>query len=170
MEDLLGVRSPLNPKSKTIDAARERDETTSRALHPSSNVERVEEDRWEAGIGRGGAFGHRTSQVEREGLERTVWEFRDEETEMRERKAASSKEIGDRDGVRQAVQEVAAAQAGSDTPEAHRIASELANPPSQSTQPIAAATPSAKAGKYTFVNVSGQGKWKAMSSRKNSSK
>lgn len=158
MEGLLGVRSPLDPISKKTDAVRERDESTSRALHSSTDVERIEEDRWQAGIGKGGAFGNRTSQVEREGLERTTWEFRDEETEVRERKVAA-KTAGSGPAVKQATDEVAAAMAGSDTPEAQRVQEALAHPPRPATsrQPR---EPSVQAGKYTFVDVSGGARWK----------
>lgn len=168
MEDLLGVRSPLNPRTKAADAVRERDEATTRALHASSNVEQIEEDRWDAGIGRGGAFGQRTTQTEREGIERTVWEFRDEETEVREKRAASTSDFSSQ-GLKQAVQEVAAAQAGSDTPEAQRVAVEMAHPPST---PSDRGLPevSNKAGKYTFISVSGQSRWKRAGPKKKATK
>lgn len=46
--------------------------------HISVGIEREEEDRFEAGIGAGGPFGNMVGQVGNEGIERTVWEFKDE--------------------------------------------------------------------------------------------
>lgn len=159
MESLLNVRSPLDPKSKTADSGRERDEATSRAMHPSSAIEMAEEDRWNAGIGRGGAFGNRSTQVEQEGLELTAWEFRDEAAEVEEKKAAAKQTRSVTDAVKPAAVEIASAEAGSDTPEAHRIADALANPPSLDTSDRSTA-PSVQAGRYAFVDVSGKSRWK----------
>lgn len=158
MESLLNVRSPLDPKTKIADSGRERDEATSRATHPSSVVERVEEDRWEAGLGKGGSFGNRSSQVEHEGLELTSWEFRDEEAEVSEKKAAAKHLRSSRDAIREAADEAATAKAGSDTPEAHRIAEALAHPPSVSAP--RSSTLSKQAGQYAFVDISGQSRFK----------
>lgn len=165
MEGLLGVKSPVNPHTKSEDAARERDEATTRASHPSGGIERVEEDRWDAGIGSGGAFGDRSTQAGSEGIERTVWEFRDEETEMREKRAV--KEAGAakaKPGVRAVAEEVLAAQAGSTTPESARVVEALTHRPvdqaKQETQDAKeAAAHSARKGGFNFVDVSGQGKW-----------
>jgi hypothetical protein len=71
MEPLLGV-----PRRKGSDTRLVEDEQTSR--HVSVGVEQEEEKRLEEGIGAGGVFGDRTKQVGREGIERTVWEFREE--------------------------------------------------------------------------------------------
>lgn len=158
MESLLNVRSPLDPKSKTADSGRERDEATSRAMHPSSAIELAEEDRWSAGIGRGGAFGNRSTQVEQEGLELTAWEFRDEAAEVEEKKAAAKQARTVNTAVTPAAVEMATAEAGSDTPEAHRIADALANPPS-SDAVDKSPTASIHAGKYAFVDVSGKSRW-----------
>lgn len=76
---------------------------------------------------------------------------------MRERKAAARDSSSTKQAVKDAADEVATAQAGSDTPEAHRIADALAHPPSPPTQSTKAEI---HAGKYNFVNVSGQGRWK----------
>lgn len=159
MESLLNVRSPLDPRTKAADSGRERDEATTRALHPSSAIESAEEDRWNAGIGRGGSFGNRSAQVEQEGLELTAWEFRDEAAEVEERKASVKQSRSVTSAVKAAAVEVASAEAGSDTPEAHRIADALAHPPVAESTSQSSAT-SHHAGKYAFVDVSGKSKWK----------
>jgi hypothetical protein len=167
MEGLLGVKSPVDPRTKIEDAARERDEATSRAAHPSGGIERVEEDRWDAGIGSGGAFGDRATQAGSEGIERTVWEFRDEETEMREKRAV--KEAGAakaKPGVRAVAEEVLAAQAGSATPESARVVEALTHRPVDQAKQEAKeakeeAAHSARKGGFNFVDVSGQAKWGA---------
>ena len=166
MEGLLGVKSPLDPMTKSADNARERDEATQRAAHPSTGVERVEEDRWDAGIGQGGSFGDRASQATSEGIERTVWEFRDEETEMKEKRAMKEAELAAKakPGVRAVAEEVLAAQAGSATPESARVVEAMTNRPvDQAKQEAQEAKEeeahSAKRGGFNFVDVSGQGKW-----------
>jgi hypothetical protein len=172
MEGLLGVKSPLDPMTKTSDNARERDEATQRASHPSTGVERVEEDRWDAGIGSGGSFGDRSTQARSEGIERTVWEFRDEETEMREKRAVKEAELAKaKPGVRAVAEEVLAAQIGSATPESARVVEAMTHRPVDQAKQEAqeakeAAAHSARKGGYNFVDVSGQAKWKQSKSRK----
>jgi hypothetical protein len=104
MESLLGARSPINKKTMSIDAVLERTEATARDLHPSTGVERDEEQRWDANIGQGGAFGNRAAQGSREGVERTVWEFRDEEMVLAERVAerAARESVKSKGGVARA--------------------------------------------------------------------
>jgi hypothetical protein len=116
MEPLLGVRSPIGPRTKAIDVSLEREETTSRLLHPSTSVELQEEERWDANIGEGGAFSDRVAQEKREGIERTVWEFRAEEMVLAERKAeqAAREAVG---GKGETAERVAEADATAETPE-----------------------------------------------------
>jgi hypothetical protein len=167
MEGLLGVKSPLDPMTKAGDAARERDEATQRAAHPSTGIERAEEDRWDAGLGSGGSFGDRATQATSEGIERTVWEFRDEETEMKEKRAVKEAELAAKakPGVRDAAEEVLAAQTGSATPESARVVEAMTNRPVDQARQEAqeareAAAHSARKGGFNFVDVSGQAKWK----------
>lgn len=47
----------------------------------STRIETEEEVRFEAGVGAGGAFGNMVEQERSEGMERTVWEFREEGVE-----------------------------------------------------------------------------------------
>jgi polygalacturonase len=128
-------------------------------MHPSSAIELAEEDRWSAGIGRGGAFGNRSSQTEHEGLELTAWEFRDEAAEVEEKKVAAKQARSVTDAVKPVAVEMASADAGSDTPEAHRIAEALANPPTSDLSEVLPA-PTVQAGRYAFVDVSGKSRWK----------
>ena len=44
----------------------------------STSVESEEEQRYLKGLGAGGAFGDQSTQQDQEGIERTVWEYRDE--------------------------------------------------------------------------------------------
>ena len=48
------------------------------ANHTSTTVESEEEQRFLSGLGAGGAFGDQSAQQASEGIERTVWEFREE--------------------------------------------------------------------------------------------
>ena len=78
MESLLGVRRPLRDSSKA-QSVLDKDAALARDDVPGTVVEREEEERLDAGIGSGGAFGIPMAQERAEGIERTVWEFRSEE-------------------------------------------------------------------------------------------
>lgn len=89
MESLLGVRRPLRDSSKA-QSVLDKDAALARDDVPGTVVEREEEERLDAGIGSGGAFGNPMVQERAEGIERTVWEFRSEEMVEAE-KAAEAK-------------------------------------------------------------------------------
>ena len=78
MESLLGVETGFDPRSKQYVERIQREATQLRVSHPSTSVEREEEQRWEAGVGGGGAFGDRVGQGKAEGIERSAWGWRDE--------------------------------------------------------------------------------------------
>lgn len=110
MEPLLGAMPLRNPRTNAIEPGLEREEASSRGAHPSSGVERVEEERWELGIGQGGVFADRATNERSEGIERTVWEFRSEEAEIEsERSKGASKGLA----------------AGPSTPELDKVAEAL---------------------------------------------
>lgn len=88
MEPLLGIRTLRDAKSKIISDRMARDEASQRGATMGSRVEREEEERYEAGIGQGGAFSSETAELG--SLERTVWEFRSEEMTMEERTAEAA--------------------------------------------------------------------------------
>ncbi|KAK4683949.1 hypothetical protein P7C73_g6259, partial [Tremellales sp. Uapishka_1] len=88
MEPLLDVKSPFYPHSTKLDTRAERDERYLRDAHPGSSAEKLEEVRWESGMGEGGAFGQGTPR--NEGMERAVWEFRDEDEVIREKKVPAA--------------------------------------------------------------------------------
>jgi hypothetical protein len=81
MEPLLGVMSGVDARTRQYSEKAQRDATLERETHPSTLVEREEEHRSDTGIGEGGAFAPRGGYVNSpdSGLERTVWEFRDED-------------------------------------------------------------------------------------------
>ncbi|WVQ83511.1 hypothetical protein IAT38_005652 [Cryptococcus sp. DSM 104549] len=83
MEPLLGVMTPLNPVTRKFDPVRAR-ELDRMEKHPSVAIEQVEEQRWESGIGEEGAFGTR-SEAKQGGIEKTTWEWRDEEAVVEDR-------------------------------------------------------------------------------------
>jgi hypothetical protein len=152
MESLLGARSPINKKTMSIDAVLERTEATARDLHPSTGVERDEEQRWDANIGQGGAFGNRAAQGSREGVERTVWEFRDEEMVLAERVAerAARESVKSKGGVAELVAE---ADAAPETPEhAHQHAQAVRKTKRESPSTTA---PSGHKSPFRFVDTSG---------------
>ncbi|WVF66740.1 hypothetical protein IAT40_001482 [Kwoniella sp. CBS 6097] len=92
MEPLLGVESPINPNTKEHDAARARQIDMAHDSHPSTSAERLEEQRWESGVGQEGSFGSRDRSNISAGIEKTAWEFRDEEKALEDRKVLQSKE------------------------------------------------------------------------------
>jgi hypothetical protein len=59
--------------------------------HTSTSAEAEEEQRFTAGVGAGGAFGNQNAQQGNEGIERAVWEFREEGFTESGSKAAVSK-------------------------------------------------------------------------------
>ena len=79
MEPLLAVHTAIDPRTKQYSERIQREAAQSRETHPSTNVEREEEQRYEAGVGSGGAFGDRLEQSKTEGIERSAWEWRDED-------------------------------------------------------------------------------------------
>lgn len=111
MEPLLGTLPLRNPRTKTIEPGLEREELASRISHSSTGIERVEEERWDAGIGQGGAFADRVSTEREEGTERTVWEFRTEESEVEEKGVKAGK-------VQEGLKQLAAAPS---TPESDKV-------------------------------------------------
>jgi hypothetical protein len=152
MESLLGARSPINKKTMSIDAVLERTEATARELHPSTGVERDEEQRWDANIGQSGAFGDRIAQDSREGIERTVWEYRDEEMVLAERvqERAARESAKSKGGVAELVAE---ADAAPETPEhAHQHAKSVRGVKRESPSTT---VPSGSKSPFRFVDTSG---------------
>ncbi|WRT65396.1 uncharacterized protein IL334_002339 [Kwoniella shivajii] len=92
MEPLLGVQIPVNPGTKQHDAARARQIDIAHDSHPSTGAERLEEQRWDSGVGQEGSFGSRTRESGSKGVERTAWEFRDEEQDLEDRRVLDTKE------------------------------------------------------------------------------
>ncbi|WWC87571.1 uncharacterized protein L201_002461 [Kwoniella dendrophila CBS 6074] len=92
MEPLLGVQLPLNPSTKEHDSARARQIDMAHDAHPSTSAERLEEQRWDSGVGQEGSFGSRSRENASSGVERTAWEFRDEETDLEDRRVLEQKE------------------------------------------------------------------------------
>ncbi|WWC59921.1 mitochondrial 37S ribosomal protein mS45 [Kwoniella dejecticola CBS 10117] len=92
MEPLLGVQIPINPSTKEHDAARARHIDQAHDSHPSTSAERLEEQRWDSGVGQEGAFGAKTRENASEGVERTAWEFRDEEQNLEDTRVLAQKE------------------------------------------------------------------------------
>ncbi|WVQ63036.1 uncharacterized protein L199_001187 [Kwoniella botswanensis] len=92
MEPLLGVQTPINPSTKEHDAARARQIDLAHDSHPSTSAERLEEQRWDSGVGQEGSFGSRTRENSSKGVERTAWEFRDEERDLEDRRVLEQKE------------------------------------------------------------------------------
>lgn len=93
MEPLLGVEPPVRSEGKKqsvidAEAAQYREEI------PGTAIEREEEERLDAGIGEGGAFGNMVKQKRAEGIERTAWEFRSEELVMMEKQAEAKAAAG----------------------------------------------------------------------------
>ena len=86
METLLGVRSPVDKRTKAVNIEARRREETMRAEHPATNAEADEEYRSEHNVGFGGAFGNLKEQSLRSGIEKDVWEFQSEATMIQERK------------------------------------------------------------------------------------
>jgi len=84
MEPLLGTASGLDARTRQYSERAQRDATMERETHPSTMVEREEEHRFEAGVGEGGAFAERSKHdSSREGIERPVWEYRNEDEVVR---------------------------------------------------------------------------------------
>ncbi|ODO08411.1 hypothetical protein L198_00141 [Cryptococcus wingfieldii CBS 7118] len=92
MEPLLGVRTPINPRTKKYDVAIARDIDMAYESHPSVSAERLEEQRFESGVGQEGAFGDRSRESAQPGIERTAWEWRDEEKALEDRRLLAAKE------------------------------------------------------------------------------
>ncbi|KAK8861297.1 hypothetical protein IAR55_002116 [Kwoniella newhampshirensis] len=92
LEPLLGVQVPINPNTREHDASRARQIDLAHDSHPSTATERLEEQRWESGVGQEGAFGGRTRDAAKQGIEHTAWEFRDEETVLEDRRVLKAKE------------------------------------------------------------------------------
>ncbi|WWC68931.1 mitochondrial 37S ribosomal protein mS45 [Kwoniella pini CBS 10737] len=92
MEPLLGVQIPINPSTREHDAARARYIDQAHDSHPSTNAERLEEQRWDSGVGQEGSFGARTRENASEGVERTAWEFRNEEQNLEDARVLEQKE------------------------------------------------------------------------------
>ncbi|WVR04105.1 hypothetical protein IAU60_001104 [Kwoniella sp. DSM 27419] len=92
MEPLLDVQTPINPNTKEHDAARARQIDLARDAHPSTGAERLEEQRWDSGVGQEGSFGSRARSASSDGIERTAWEYRDEEKALEDRAVLHAKE------------------------------------------------------------------------------
>jgi hypothetical protein len=140
MEPLLGVEaSPrdANAKKQTI---LDREAAAVREAIPGTAIEREEEERLDAGIGGGGAFGDANDVPSN--VERTVWEFRSEEMVMREREAEAKAAAGAETGAEKAVAEQDAAP---DTPEQVHV---------QVKEEKVLPSKSVKRGKYRFVDTS----------------
>lgn len=91
MEPLLGVRTPISPRTRQHDPALARELDLAHEAHPSTAAERLEEQRFDAGIGEEGAFGQRTRESTKPSIERTVWEFMDEESALLEKETQGQK-------------------------------------------------------------------------------
>jgi hypothetical protein len=146
MEPLLDVRSPIDPKTKSIHATLERVEASDRQTHPSSIAEKNEEERWDAGIGQGGAFGKPLADRQREGLERAVWEFRAQESVVEERRVVREATKGEDEG--EAV--VAAEAAGLETPNTIKRAKTVTEESTEMPSQVVQASKTA----YRFIDTS----------------
>ena len=132
MEPLLDAR-PLPPRRPRPQAVKQ--DFEARAGHPSVEIEAAEEARWDQGMGEGGSFGTGIRH-EGESIERTAWEFRDEE------KVVQKEEFevpGQR--ARKAKEEEVA---GHEAPEA---------------PPTTVQEAEGKSTRFRFIDVSGQGKF-----------
>lgn len=87
----MGVGTPINPRTKQHDPALARELDLAHEAHPSTAAERLEEQRFDAGIGEEGAFGQRTRESTKPSIERTVWEFMDEESALLEKETQGQK-------------------------------------------------------------------------------
>jgi hypothetical protein len=111
MEPLLGVETAQRNDGKKQSII-DREAAQLREGIPGTVAEREEEERLDAGIGRGGAFGN--SRNSEKSIERTVWEFRSEEMVMAEKAAEAKAAAGAETGAEKAVKEQEAAP---DTPD-----------------------------------------------------
>jgi hypothetical protein len=143
MEPLLGVQPLRNPQTQVIEPGLERAEAASRGSHASTGIERVEEERWDAGIGAGGAFADRVATERAEGLERTVWEFRTEESQVEEEGVESGH-------VEEGLKELAAAPS---TPEHDKVTAAVNAHPEEKKKVEKVKVRSAKVA-YRFVDTS----------------
>lgn len=126
MEPLLGIRSIRDSKSKSISDRLARDEASYRGGAMGTRIEKEEEDRFEAGIGEGGAFS--SKMAEKQPIERTVWEFRSEEMMLAERAAeAAARSAASSEGL--AAELLAEAEVAPSTPEQEHIAHQEASEP-----------------------------------------
>ena len=80
MEPLLAVQRLFDPRTNQPNAKLQRENAQARELHPGTGVEREEEHRFETGVGDSGAFGDHAQRGASERIERSVWEWRDEDT------------------------------------------------------------------------------------------
>lgn len=145
MEPLLGVEpAPTDNRKQSVvdrEAARLREEI------PGTAVEREEEERLDAGIGKGGAFANMVKQNQAEGIERTAWEFRSEELVLAEKVAEAKAAAGAETVAEKKVKEQEAAP---DTPDQTHAQAEVVDVakklPSKTVKPGKT--------KYRFVDTS----------------
>ncbi len=171
MEPLLAVPTAIDPRTKQYSERIQREAVQTREAHPSTGVEREEEQRWEVGVGSGGAFGDRKCQG-KEGMERSVWEWRDEDAvleaseAMEAAKEAAKKaargparsDQGEGEGER-VLGEVAAAEEAFPTPLSHRMEAveQMSNNPARAPGPSTITGTSVKTTVFRFVDISSRG-------------
>ena len=176
MESLLAVESTSDPRSKQKQFSEriQREATQLRNSHRSTSVEKEEEQRWEAGVGSGGAFGDRVRQGKAEGIERSAWEWRDEDAileanrvmeaakeEAKQATKVSAQEggFGDKEGARvegegaRVLGEVAAAEEAFPTPFSAKIRANE-NPTVRPSQTL---LPEQTFGTFRFIDTSSRG-------------
>jgi len=177
MEPLLAVHTAIDPRTTKHNERIQRDFALARESHPSTGVEREEEQRFEAGVGRGGAFGDRDTQGKSEGIERSTFEWRDEEGVLASNEAKEAATEATRHATKEAARrgttsdpiegegervlgEVAAAEeafptpltASSESPDHQRHKASRASPPSTAAEAVGE-----KSTVYRFVDTSGRG-------------
>lgn len=83
MEPLLAVQTTVDPRTRQYSERIQREAAQTRRSHPSTSAEKEEEQRWESGVGLGGAFGNRVKQGNTKGIERSAWEWRGEDAVLK---------------------------------------------------------------------------------------
>lgn len=169
MEPLLAVHTAFDPRTKQYSERVQREAALIRESHPSSSVEREEEQRYEAGVGDSGAFGDRMMRGQTEGIERSAWEWRNEdavlgasaamEAAKEAGRAGSKLAAGSGEGERILV-EVHAAEEAFPTPllEVVEAAEQLRNQPTQAALPsTTVGTDAQKTTVFRFIDASSRG-------------